>query len=720
MKKALVGIIISAFFVMSTFSSFITIHAADDKTAPTWSDLVASTNQVKPGDTITFTVSIKDSESGVGDCALDIKSPTGTTLDPKFFKYNETSGLYELTLTIFDNFENGVWSVYRIQVSDVAGNSKMSSLTSPKFTVSDGYVKDTIKPTWKNLTMSTNNVKPGDTIHFTVEIYDDKSGPANGALSFHNSTQTTDDMIFLTLNSSTGLFEGSINVTSDFQDGLWTVYQIQAIDNDGNNRMESLSGYTFKMSGGVSDVTPPTWKNLKMSDTAVQPGDSISFSVEIYDSGTGPDNAAIYISGPNGAALDPKFLTLNSSTGLFEGKINIALNSQIGVWTIYKIQANDKYGNNRRDTISNLSFEVKPIITYGAGVVIKDTVFKVLDGVIASSKFEGDITKKLTFVGKVDSSVLGLSLIKYSVIGKTGNVYTDYRWIAVIEGSADPAGGALSFNEDVTLSLGASSSLVTITKDGKVYVLDSSGVISEEGTFVVSLKYPSSASFYNGYLLSLGWDLQFLASKTNVKLMTFSIDKTAPVITGVEESKFYDETQIKFNEGVATLNDKPYTANDLINEPGNYTIKVMDRSGNISKINFSINYALLPPDLLKASNGSSGSVKLSWNLVDTAVGYEILRSSTVDGSYDLIGTSIENNYIDQDVQKDATYYYEVKAYKMSGESKKYSQPSSGVKIKVIDNSWIYLATIVAVIFAILLTSLFTISKKIKKSKLPIK
>ncbi len=68
-------------------------------------------------------------------------------------------------------------------------------------------------------------------------------------------------------------------------------------------------------------------------------------------------------------------------------------------------------------------------------------------------------------------------------------------------------------------------------------------------------------------------------------------DVTPPMVQGVQEGDFFnfgDVVIIDFNEGSATLNDKPYYNNSEITESGEYTLQVIDIEGNETIIHFTI------------------------------------------------------------------------------------------------------------------------------------
>lgn len=105
----------------------------------------------------------------------------------------------------------------------------------------------------------------------------------------------------------------------------------------------------------------------------------------------------------------------------------------------------------------------------------------------------------------------------------------------------------------------------TATLDGEVF--HSGDTISTEGTHTIVVTDNSG----------------------NKSRVTFVIDKTAPIITGVEEAESYNEdVTISFNEGIGILDGKPFTSETKVSAEGEHTIIVVDRAGNISSVSFVI------------------------------------------------------------------------------------------------------------------------------------
>jgi len=76
------------------------------------------------------------------------------------------------------------------------------------------------------------------------------------------------------------------------------------------------------------------------------------------------------------------------------------------------------------------------------------------------------------------------------------------------------------------------------------------------------------------------------------------------------------------------------------------------------------------PEELDAEITSDDLVELEWSTVDSADGYLIYRSSTVDDNFKVIASSFDDNYKDETTELGITYNYKVSAINAGGESGK--------------------------------------------------
>jgi hypothetical protein len=197
----------------------------------------------------------------------------------------------------------------------------------------------------------------------------------------------------------------------------------------------------------------------------------------------------------------------------------------------------------------------------------------------------------------------------------------------VIEGSSYNADKTISFNEG------------TATLDGAAF--SSGSTVSAEGnhTLVVTDAAGNSSTVH------------------------FTIDQTAPVVTGVIDSGSYNaDKTISFNEGTATLDNAAFSSGSTVSAEGNHTLVVTDAAGNSTTIRFSINH---PESSMPAPPSASASPKIDLSgleldpaSIDIKKPSVTLEVTPKDGvAYVSIPASILTSFED----KNAAFFIEIKA-----------------------------------------------------------
>lgn len=81
---------------------------------------------------------------------------------------------------------------------------------------------------------------------------------------------------------------------------------------------------------------------------------------------------------------------------------------------------------------------------------------------------------------------------------------------------------------------------------------------------------------------------------------------------------------------------------------------------------------------VKAAAKGHKSIKISWKTVKNVSGYAIYQSTSKSGTYKLVATTKQGSFTKKSLKAKKRYYYKVKAYKLSGSTKIYSNYSSVV------------------------------------------
>jgi alpha-tubulin suppressor-like RCC1 family protein/fibronectin type 3 domain-containing protein len=108
-----------------------------------------------------------------------------------------------------------------------------------------------------------------------------------------------------------------------------------------------------------------------------------------------------------------------------------------------------------------------------------------------------------------------------------------------------------------------------------------------------------------------------------------------------------------------------------------YTLEGTNKIYSADSATVSSQPVLNAPQQLQAVSQSPFSIKTTWSPVQGASGYEIYRSSTLNGPYTFVGTSGLNTYLDSSgLISGRTYYYRVKAFRTIGTIRAYSKEST--------------------------------------------
>jgi hypothetical protein len=119
----------------------------------------------------------------------------------------------------------------------------------------------------------------------------------------------------------------------------------------------------------------------------------------------------------------------------------------------------------------------------------------------------------------------------------------------------------------------------------------------------------------------------------------FTIDKTAPVVTGISNNGQYrKDVTVTFNEGTATINGASITSGTVISKEGTYTLKVTDHAGNVTTVKFTIDKTA--PTVPKVNKVTTKTTRVTGktetgSTVVIKVGTKVIGTATTDkyGNY---------------------------------------------------------------------------------------
>ncbi len=151
----------------------------------------------------------------------------------------------------------------------------------------------------------------------------------------------------------------------------------------------------------------------------------------------------------------------------------------------------------------------------------------------------------------------------------------------------------------VTFTIDVTGPVITGVENNKTYATNITPSVTTTGT-IKSVVLKKNNEIVEGYTTSLGeiteegsYELKVTDDLGNTTIVKFTIDKTAPEVSGVQMNGEYKTATPVFTEGTATLQKGSEEATDFISgtiiaSDGEYTLVVTDEFGNARTILFKI------------------------------------------------------------------------------------------------------------------------------------
>jgi len=320
--------------------------------------------------------------------------------------YNEKTGRMEYEFNLNRNVSAGDYKLDSLNLSDREDNSLsdqdlMNRVPGIAFHIDNPNSDDVPpKPDYSSFAFHTLSgdgkkvvpklgekavVKPGEKLHFSFKLSDDKSGISNESDVSLDLIGPQPVRLTGKYNPKTGLVEGEFSPSSFAADGEYTLTSLSGISDDAGNSLYETSlerkypSVAFKIDNPNSDTTPPQpdYSSLrfeKLDDSGhvipSEPGkpvvfganDRIRISVKFTDDKSGiAESNSIYlgISSDNGKSLSLSG-TYHPETGRAEFETTLGKYTRSGTFTINSIQGiSDKQGNSFTDFNATEKFTEK-------------------------------------------------------------------------------------------------------------------------------------------------------------------------------------------------------------------------------------------------------------------------------------------------------------------------------------------------------------------------
>jgi urease beta subunit len=255
------------------------------------------------------------------------------------------------------------------------------------------------------------------------------------------------------------------------------------------------------------------------------------------------------------------------------------------------VEHNQYYNSNRTITFNEGSATLNSVsFTSGTTVTAEGTY------VLVVTDLAGNLTSINFVIDKTAPLITGVEHNQY---------YNTNRTITFNEGSATL--NSVSFNSGTTVTAEGTYVLIVTDLAGNVttinFVIDKSdpvviGVVdgmyyntNRTITFNEGTATLNGIAFVSGNIVSQEGTYELIVTSLagNVTTVNFVIDKTAPLVTGVEHNMYYYTNRtITFNEGSALLNGNTISTGTLVSQENNYTLVVTDLAGNVTTVSFVI------------------------------------------------------------------------------------------------------------------------------------
>lgn len=672
-------------FDLSNISITVSGGKDYDYVPPMLSNLTLSKTDLIPGDVLLITVDIDD-ESLEGSYGF-LYYNYNNNLNYQYISmnFNSESRKLEGTLEITDLTMNGKWNFLYLSAFDSKGNTSTLGLggTGASFNVSGGTEPDLTPPVVSNVTISQNEAQPGDVIYLSADIEDQSILNSRGQVALKLRGSNYLQWIFMNYNQSSGKLEGSISIDYSISNGIWDFEYFYGIDGVGNYTSLVINDLNITITGSSEpDLSSPEISEITLSKLEVNVGDELVITAKVNDERLDNIFGTVFISSQDGRDGRVIVMQYNSETSILSGSIMIDEFMSRGTWNIESFQVTDYYQNETNLTSLDFPFMVNTSVdpeTVRPNVVLSKDLVKNGDRLNITVDISGrDYLKdaygnvevympltnetyyvSLMYDSSIESLVASFDIPEYS---------TDGEWFINKIGLYDGTNHQFYYDSNNSFVVDNTPPVVEGVEDGALYNTDK--LISfNEGSATLN-----DNDFVSGDLATFEGENTLVVTDLlgHQTIVNFRIDKTAPIVEGLESATYVLSTPvISFTEGTALLNGQEFISGNTVSTFGAHSLVLTDEAGNATTKNFVVT---LPKVLgLVSSTLSYKSVELSWNSVEYASGYEVYRNNINTGVYELIIDTNSLEYVDVNLLNNQVYEYKVQAYVLVNGSKLFGE-----------------------------------------------
>ncbi len=175
---------------------------------------------------------------------------------------------------------------------------------------------------------------------------------------------------------------------------------------------------------------------------------------------------------------------------------------------------------------------------------------------------------------------------------------------------------------------------------------------------------------------------------TGTKKINFNIKKLnvkKALITGLSDKPYNGKkrgnVKLSTTVGVKLTKDKDYTVTYKNNKDIGKVSVTIKGIGNKCSGTYKTSFNIIPntPTNFKASKRTLKTVTLSWGKSDSGTYYQVYRSTSPDGEYELVTSTKSTSFKDEGLKSGTYYFYKVRAVKKVDGKKYYSEYSDVLK-----------------------------------------
>ncbi|MFE7060630.1 hypothetical protein ACFVAD_00595 [Sutcliffiella sp. NPDC057660] len=646
-----------------------------DLTAPILKNINVSSESLSPTTPVKITADITDDLSGVSYAVIYYIKPSGK-LSSYYFTYNSQNQLFETTVTINEVDEPGVWQVNAVYLYDKKENSRSYQKNNFDFSKMEldvsGVMESSDKeaPVLRSINVVSNAVGLNEDIKINAEVTDNESGVKSVSVTYQKPSGKS-VYVYLSKNSTTGLFEGKITISQFEEIGEWKITRISLTDHVSNNsniynylnesgKTINFDHCTVLVSGTTPDLQPPELDDLAIEVQQLSNNSAeIILTAKVSDELSGIHHFSGSYRKPSGRTASIYF---TKSNDVFVANLLIDKYDELGKWELKQISLIDKmdnsktvYDNNTERIFDVFDINVNKKITISPGIPYSIGIDTNTNTLALNSGESFQLVSHLNYTDKTKEDITGNPLTVYTssnpqlvlannkgFITVPENAKSGYAVVEVsygnitknitvkVNGGNDETYLKIS-PQTTSLSAGQSEQIKVLKVDGSrtIDVTDSNSGIT------YSISDPTLGSVSNNGLIKIAEGIK----SGNLKIL-------------IDYQGISKEVSVKITEPtVKTLLISPTEENlSLVNNSVQIVVKGLMTDGTSRDVTLGIdgtiysssntNIAQVTPDGLVTipENAKSGTVKIAVN----HKGIVVESVLNVTGNPDLVGLNLDS------------------------------------------------------------------------------